>query len=100
VTSLSKRATASGVFATVHANDSGVFDHYKFTHPPLSSSHKHNTKYLSYKYLNFSFFQLISDLNFDHFDEENYTAGEPSGSNFFAGIFSNFDQSNSYPNQV
>jgi hypothetical protein len=35
-----------------------------------------------------------------HTDEENYTTEEPSGSSFFVGIFSNYEQSNSYPNQV
>jgi hypothetical protein len=94
---LSKHATASGVFATVRVNGSGallkdisfsgVFDHYKFTQLSLSSSHKHNTKHLSYKYPKFSFFQMIPDLNFDPSDDENYTEGEPSGSNFFAKIF-------------
>jgi hypothetical protein len=43
---------------------------------------------------------MISYLNFDPSDEENYTAGEPSRSSFFARIFSNYDQNNSYPNQV
>jgi hypothetical protein len=43
---------------------------------------------------------MISDLNFDPSDEENYTTEEPSGSSFFVGIFLNYDQSNSYPNQI
>jgi hypothetical protein len=107
---LSKRATGSGLFATAHTNgsgallkdasSSGIFDHYKFTHPSLTTSHKHNTKHLSYKYPNLLFFQMISDLNFDPSDEENYTAEEPSGSSFFAIIFSNYAQNNFYPNQV
>jgi hypothetical protein len=68
--------------------------------PSFSSSHKH--KHLSYKqikYPKFSFFQMISDLNFDPSDEENYNAEESSGSSFFAGIFPNYGQSNSYPNR-
>jgi hypothetical protein len=43
---------------------------------------------------------MIPYLNFDPSDEENYTAEEPSDSSFFAEIFPNYDQSNSYPNQV
>jgi hypothetical protein len=43
---------------------------------------------------------MIPDLNFDPSDEGNYTAGEPSGSRFFMGIFPNYDQNNSYPNHV
>jgi hypothetical protein len=43
---------------------------------------------------------MIPDLNFDPADERNYIAEEPSGSNFFAGIFPKYDQKNSYPNQV
>jgi hypothetical protein len=43
---------------------------------------------------------MISDLNFNFSDEGNYTAGEPNGSSFFARIFLNYDQSNSYPNHV
>jgi hypothetical protein len=43
---------------------------------------------------------MIPDLNFYHADEENYTAEEPSSSSFLAEIFSNYDQTNSYPNQV
>jgi hypothetical protein len=46
------------------------------------------------------FFQIIADLNFYPADEENYTAEEPSGSNFLAEIFLTYDQTNSYPNQV
>jgi hypothetical protein len=107
---LSKRATGNGAFAIMRVNgsdallknasSSGVFDHYKFTHSPLSSSHKHNTKHLSNKYSKFSFFQIILDLNFDPSNQGNYTAEEPNGSSFFAGIFPNYDQNNFYPNQV
>jgi hypothetical protein len=43
---------------------------------------------------------MIPNLNFDPSDERNYIAEEPNGSSFFARIFSNYDQSNSYPNQV
>jgi hypothetical protein len=43
---------------------------------------------------------MIPDLNFYPADEENYTAEEPSGSSFLAGIFLTYDQTNSYPNQV
>jgi hypothetical protein len=110
VASLNKRATGSDVFATVRVNGSDtllnntssndIFDHYKLTHPSLSSSHKHNTKHLSYKYPKFSFFQMIPDLNFDPSDEENYTGEEPNCSRFFARIFLNYDQSNFYLNQV
>jgi hypothetical protein len=40
------------------------------------------------------------DLNFHPTDEENYTAEEPSDSNFLVEIFSNYGQIDSYPNQV
>jgi hypothetical protein len=43
---------------------------------------------------------MIADLNFYPADEENYTAEEPSDNSFLAGIFSTYDQTNSYPNQV
>jgi hypothetical protein len=43
---------------------------------------------------------MIPDLNFYPVDEENYTAEESSGSSFLAEIFSTYDQTNSYPNQV
>jgi hypothetical protein len=43
---------------------------------------------------------MIPDLNFHPTDEGNYTAEEPSGSSFLAEIFSNYGQTNSYPNQV
>jgi hypothetical protein len=94
-----------------NASSNDIFDHYKLTHPLLSSSHKHNINipltptcrsphltnrtllHLSYKYPNFSFLQMIPDLNFDLSDEGNYTVEEPSGSSFFARIFSNHDQS-------
>jgi hypothetical protein len=40
------------------------------------------------------------DLKFHHTDEENCTAEEPSGSIFLAEIFSNYGQTDSYPNQI
>jgi hypothetical protein len=43
---------------------------------------------------------MIPDLNFDPADEGNYITEEPSSSSFFVKIFSNYDQSNSYPNQI
>jgi hypothetical protein len=43
---------------------------------------------------------MIPDLNFDPAYEENYTAEEPSGSNFLTEIFLNYDQNNSYSNQI
>jgi hypothetical protein len=43
---------------------------------------------------------MIADLNFYPADEENYIAEEPSDNSFLAGIFSTYDQTNSYPNQV
>jgi hypothetical protein len=41
---------------------------------------------------------MIADLNFYLVDEENNTAEEPSGGIFLTGIFSTYDQTNSYPN--
>jgi hypothetical protein len=43
---------------------------------------------------------MISNLKFGLADEENYIAEELSGSSFFTGIFSNYDQSNFYSNQI
>jgi hypothetical protein len=43
---------------------------------------------------------MISDLNFDSVNEGNYTTEEPSGSSFLAGMFPNYGQANSYPNQI
>jgi hypothetical protein len=43
---------------------------------------------------------MIHDFNFDPTDEGNYTVEEPSSSSFLAEIFSNYDQTNFYPNQV
>jgi hypothetical protein len=43
---------------------------------------------------------MIPDLNFDSTDEGNYTAKELSDNSFLVGIFSNYGQINSYPNQV
>jgi hypothetical protein len=40
---------------------------------------------------------MIPELNFYPADEENYTAEQPRGSSFLAGIFSTYDQTNSYP---
>jgi hypothetical protein len=39
---------------------------------------------------------MIPDLNYCPADEENYTAEQPSDSNFLAKIFSTHDQTNSY----
>jgi hypothetical protein len=39
---------------------------------------------------------MIPYLNYYPDDEENYTAEQPSGSSFLAGIFSTHDQTNSY----
>jgi hypothetical protein len=38
---------------------------------------------------------MLSDLNYNP-DEENYTAEQPSGSNFLTGIFPNHNEINSY----
>jgi hypothetical protein len=40
---------------------------------------------------------MLSDLNFYPTNEKNYTTEQPNGSNFLAGIFSTYDQTNSYP---
>jgi hypothetical protein len=39
---------------------------------------------------------MLPDLNY-YPDEENYTAEQPSDSNFLTGIFTNHNQTNSYP---
>jgi hypothetical protein len=92
---------------TQSASTSGIFDHYKYhftrRSPHLTNalnSLTHLTKYL-FKYPNFSyFFKMRPDLNFHHTDKENYIAEKPSDSSFLAGIFSNYGQTDSYPNQV
>jgi hypothetical protein len=40
------------------------------------------------------------DLNLHHIDEENYIAEEPNSNSILVGIFSNYGQIDSYPNQV
>jgi hypothetical protein len=39
---------------------------------------------------------MIPVLNYYPADEENYSAEQPSGNSFLAGIFSTHDQTNSY----
>jgi hypothetical protein len=39
---------------------------------------------------------MLPDLNYNP-DEENYTAEQPSGSKLLTGIFSNQNETNSYP---
>jgi hypothetical protein len=39
---------------------------------------------------------MLSNLNYYPANEENYTAEQPSGSNFLTGIFPNHNQTNSY----
>jgi hypothetical protein len=99
-----KRATGSGTFTSRHCHtpiSMVFFYHYKYAHtrrsPHLTLT---LTNYLI-KYPKFSyFFKMISDLNFYSIDEGNYTAEEPSGSSFLAGIFPNYGQTDSYSNQV
>jgi hypothetical protein len=43
-----------------------------------------------------NFFKMLPYLNYYPVDEENYTAEQPSGSNFLTGIFPNHNQTNSY----
>jgi hypothetical protein len=40
---------------------------------------------------------MISDLNFYPTDEENYVAEQLSDNSFLPGIYSTYDQTNSYP---
>jgi hypothetical protein len=49
---------------------------------------------------NFIFFKMRSDLNFYPTSDKNYTAEEPNSSNSFARIFSNFGQTDFYPNHA
>jgi hypothetical protein len=44
------------------------------------------------------FFKMRPDLNFHPTDEKNYTAEKLSGSNFLTGLFSNYGQTDFYPN--
>jgi hypothetical protein len=85
---LTKRATDSGTFPLKRVTASGAFGCYKY-HTPLtqfSQTQIHQTS---------NIFKMLPDLNY-YPDEENYTAEQPSGSNFLTGIFSNHNQTNSY----
>jgi hypothetical protein len=53
------------------------------TTPRSLNSHKHKYN------------KMLQDLNY-YSDEQNYTAEQPSGSNFLTEIFSNHNQTNSY----
>jgi hypothetical protein len=46
------------------------------------------------------FLKIRLDLNFYPTDKENYTVEELSSSSFWIKIFSNYGQTDSYPNQV
>jgi hypothetical protein len=75
-----KRATVSGVFHK-RVTASGAFVCYK-NHTPLAQFSQTQIQQIS------NFFQMLPDLNYFP-DEENYTAEQPSGSNFLTEIFSN-----------
>jgi hypothetical protein len=91
-----KRVTGSDVF-TKHATASGAFGYYKY-HTPLTqfSQTQIHTQFSQTQIQQTSnFFKMLPDLNY-YPDEENYTAEQPSGSNFLTGIFLNHNQTNSY----
>jgi hypothetical protein len=77
------------IYEWQRATASGTFDCYKY-HTPLtqfSQTQIHQTS---------NFFKMLPDLNYYLADEENYTAEQPSGSNFLTKIFPNHNQINSY----
>jgi hypothetical protein len=60
--------------------------------PRSINSHKHkNNKHPTSS----NFFKMLPDLNYNS-NEENYTAEQPSGSNFLTEIFPNHNETNSY----
>jgi hypothetical protein len=90
---LIKRVTASDAFPLKRATVSGAFGCYKY-HTPLTQFSQTQIHQIS------NFFKMLSDLNY-YPDEENYTAEQPSDSNFLTRIFPNhnqtYDQTNFYP---
>jgi hypothetical protein len=75
----------------------GAFGYYKY-HTSLTqfSQTQIHTQFSQTQIQQTSnFFKMLPDLNY-YPDEENYTAEQPSGSNFLTGIFPNHNQTNSY----
>jgi hypothetical protein len=69
------------IYEWKRATDSGAFVCYKY-HTPLTQFSQTQIQQTS------NFFKMLPDLNY-YPDEENYTAEQPSGSNFLTEIFPN-----------